>query len=89
MKKDLFLKKAKEMGDFYVYYTWPGKAGTLFSVCTYDLNNKYITKQLRNRTVVHSDEDVLLWNWRFNNILVLPYKNIKKLVPLSTVLKNG
>lgn len=92
MKKEVFEAKASEMGDFYVYYINEEDKTKKFAVCTADLSTKYIREQqakTRSKTNTSSADEVVLWNWTQNRVLVLPYSAITKLVPLSTVLQNG
>jgi hypothetical protein len=89
MQLEVFQNKAKEMGDFYVYFTRPDKT-TGYFVATADLNNAYIHEQMSKRKAEPLNPDqVRLWNWSANSISHIDVKSIKKLVPLASVLKNG
>ena len=85
MQKSVFLKKAEQMGDFYMYYQKPSTNVVTFGVCTMEVND-YISNRSRGTKV--ADDEVLLWNWRYNSPLKVKYASIKKLTPLSAVLKN-
>lgn len=88
MLRSTFDKKAAEMGDFYVYYTRKDTNVITFAVATADLNNNYIRSK-HKRTYPLSENEVLLWSWTGDNLLKLDLNQVKKLVPLSSVLKNG
>lgn len=89
MLKEVFDTKATAMGDFYVYYAKKDTGLTTFAVCTADLTNDYIAKAISFKSTKCTEEQVVLWNWTSNNLLILDLKQIKKLVPLASVLKNG
>jgi|TARA_B110000908_G_C9976042_1_gene323329 hypothetical protein len=86
MQKVLFDKKAEQMGDFHIYYQKRDSNVVTFAVCTIELDIPYIQERMRN--MKPTDGEVLLWNWRYNSPLRIPYDKIKKLTPLSAVLKN-
>lgn len=87
MQKSVFEKKAEQMGDFYVYYQKRDSNVVTFAICTAELdNNTYIQSRIRNAKP--TEGEVLLWNWRYNSPLKIPYDKIKKLTPLSAILKN-
>lgn len=91
MLKEVFDQKSQAMGDFYVYYTKKDTGLTTFAVCTTDLSTPYIAtrlKQKQRNTEALADQ-VVLWSWTGDNLLKLELKQIKKLVPLASVLKNG
>lgn len=89
MQLEVFQNKAKEMGDFYVYFTRPDKT-TGYFVATADFNNAYIHEQAAKRKVEQIiPGQVRLWNWSANCVSYIDIKSIKKLVPLASVLKNG
>ncbi len=89
MLREVFNTKAESMGDFYVYYTKKDTGLTTFAVCTADLTNQYIAKATRFKSAKCTEDQVVLWNWTSNNLITLDLKQIKKLVPLASVLKNG
>jgi|TARA_B110000908_G_scaffold22876_1_gene25948 hypothetical protein len=86
MLQSVFDKKAEQMGDFHVYYQKRDSSVITFAVCTADLDIPYIQERLRG--MKPGKGEVLLWNWRYNSPLRVPYEKIKKLTPLSAVLKN-
>ena len=86
MKKSVFESKANQMGDFYVYYQKPNTNIITFGICTLEVND-YISK--RSRNIVASSDEAVMWNWRYNSQLKIPYSSIKKMTPLSSVLKNN
>ena len=87
MQLETFVAKSEEMGDFYVYFTDPVLKVEKFAVATTDLSTPYIAKSTRRKPKLEAGE-VLMWNWTSNNFFKLPIFCIKKLVPLSSVLKN-
>ena len=86
MQQSVFEKKAENMGDFYIYFQKRDSNVVTYGVCTADLDNPYIQSRLRNARA--NDGEALLWNWRYNSVLKVPYENIKKLTPLSSILNN-
>lgn len=93
MKATVFHSKANEMGDFYVYFRDEQNNPT-FLVGTTDFSTTYIREQLakqRNKTkeTVDVTTHVKVWDWTRNRVAVIKLSSISKLVPLSTVLKNG
>ena len=84
MDKEIFEKKCREMGDFYMYYQKQDKVA--FAICTLDLDNHHIQSKLHHTKV--SEDMALLWNWRYDSALRVKYSAIKKLTPLGAVLKN-
>lgn len=84
MKQEAFEKKAETMGDFYMYYQKRDSNIVTYGICTADLDNPYIQSKLRGTKV--ADGEVLLWNWRYNSALRVPYTSIKKLTPLSDAI---
>lgn len=88
MQKSVFHSKADEMGDFYVYYNRDGK--TSFTVATTDFSNKYITshKNYKRMPKFNPFTHVVVWSWQADRLLTLALSDVKKLVPLGTVLKN-
>jgi hypothetical protein len=92
MKKEVFVSKAEEMGDFYVYFT-DAEGNKTFSVGTADLSTPYIARKLKTKQKrtpqASSLEEVQIWDWNRDRLVTLKFSAISKLVPLSTVLKNG
>lgn len=90
MKQEIFTAKAAEMGDFYVYFT-DDKNTKTFCVATADLSTQYIRDKLKGRkpNKLNREEQVQVWDWNRDRLVVLNYASVTKLVPLSTVLKNG
>ena len=90
MQKEIFHEKAEEMGDFYLYHTVHiPNVGTkvTYSICTLELDNPYIKSQ-RRHNFKPQDTKAVLWDWKTNRFIQVSYGNIKKMVPLATVLKN-
>ena len=88
MQQSVFEKKAGQMGDFYVYYQKRGDPKVIaYGICTAELEGTpYVKTRVRNAKA--PEGEVLLWNWRYNSPLKIPYENIKKLTPLSAILNN-
>jgi len=72
------------MGDFYIYFRKNGT--TTFGVCTNDLSLDFMQRRTKHLRV--AEDEVALWNWRYNCPLILKYSSIKNMTPLSDVLKN-
>lgn len=91
MLKEVFEQKSQAMGDFYVYYTKKDTGLATFAVGTTDLSTPYIASRLKQkqRNTTTSETEVVLWSWTGDNLLKLDLSQIKKLVPLASVLKNG
>lgn len=87
MQKSVFDKKAEQMGDFHIYYQKRDSNVVTFAVCTADLSTPYIRDRVKRQPPAKEGE-VLLWNWRYNSVLRIPYDRVKKLTPLSAVLRN-
>jgi len=86
MNKALFEKKAAQMGDFYIYFQKPGTNVIAYGICTAELDTPHIQSKLHSSAC--KEGEVLLWNWRYDSPLRVPYDRIKKLTPLGAVLKN-
>lgn len=87
MQKEVFRAKAEQMGLFYVYY----KKGTkqVYGICTHEVTEDYMQPSTKNLKI-DKDSEVLLWNFKYNNRLVLKYRDIKKMTPMSVELnRNG
>lgn len=90
MLRPVFESKAASMGDFYVYYVKKDTGLPTFAVATADLTSEqYIVDRLKHRDVTTTENQVALWSWTSNNLLKLDLDQVKKLVPLASVLKNG
>lgn len=87
MRKDVFEKKAEQMGDFCIYYQKPDSNVITFAICTAELDNPYIKARMR-KTSVDTNIEVLMWNWRYNSQLKVSFDRIKKLIPLASMVKN-
>lgn len=89
MLKEVFDKKSKEMGDFYVNYNKQGRV--VFAICTSELDNKYIQQGFkRRRPPAHNkDTQVLMWNWRYDQYLIVSLSDIKSLTPLSAAVSRA
>lgn len=98
MKLEEFNSKAESFGDFYVYYTKPGANYQLNLVGTTDFTPPYIAdivaKQVRSKTfkqAIHDmdrEKEVIVFSYNSNKLRILPLNRIKRLVPLSSILKN-
>ena len=87
MQAKVYKQKSSSMGDFYIYYNKAGK--TVFSVCTADLSTPYIKNHRRFKNLKYNSEThAVVWSWQADRLLKIPLSDIKKLVPLATVLKN-
>lgn len=88
MHKSIFESKASEMGDFYMYYTREGR--TVFTVATSDFDNKYIQnhKNFKRKPKFNPFTHALVWSWQADRLITVALSDVKKLVPLGTVLKN-
>lgn len=98
MKAETFWNKAKEFGDFYLYFARPDTQEVTFAVATADLSTAYIrnhprfkaAKRAVSKGVVGSTPNthVDLWDWKSDRPLSVELSSVKKLVPLQSVLKN-
>lgn len=77
------------MNDFYMYYTRNGSS--TFAVATIDVSNPYIKshKRAQNLRPYNPDTHARVWDWKSDRFITVPLTSVRKLVPLSTVLKNG
>ena len=102
MKLEEFLSKAEQFGDFYVYYTKEGTTHQTYLVGTTDLSPPYIAnivgEQMRNPRVKNAINEankqgdrsnVAIFSYSSNKLRFLPVSRIRRLVPLSSVLKNS
>lgn len=90
MQREVFEKKAKQFGDFVIFYQKTDKHGNVkvhHTVASYELDNPYIVSKMRN-TAYDAETKALMWNWNADRRLIVDYSRIKKLVPLASVLKN-
>lgn len=91
MKLSDFEAKANSMGDFYVYFTGEDNKPS-FLVATTDFSTPYIQNHAKFKKKSKEPlvtDHVAMWNWKSDNLVMLPLTSIKKLVPLSSVLQNG
>lgn len=86
MLEEVFLKKANQMGDFYIYFR-KATGPLAYGVCTHEITEDFM--KLRTKHIKVKQGEVLLWNWRYHSPLIIPYESIKKMTPLSAVLKNN
>ena len=98
MKAATFWDKAKEFGDFYIYFARPDTQEVTFAVATADLSTPYIRNNSRFKAAKRavskgvvpptSNTCVDLWDWKSDKLICVELASIKKLVPLQSVLKN-
>lgn len=91
MKAATFWDKAKEFGDFYIYFARPDTQEVTFAVATADLSTAYIRNHARFKGQKRKEQpegSVLLWDWKSDRPLSVELSSVKKLVPLQSVLKN-
>lgn len=90
MKESVFLQKSSEFGDFYIYYLSPENSVT-FAVATSNLSTAYIKNHprlKRQEKFPLKRNEVRVWDWKSDRPIDIPLENIKKLVPLQSVLQN-
>lgn len=89
MQKSVFDTKSRQMNDFYLYYTRNGR--NTFAVATTDVSSPYIKshKRAQNLPKYNPNTHARVWDWKSDRFITVPLSDVKKLVPLSTVLKNG
>ena len=89
MRKEVFVEKAEQMGDFQLFYSKEkSKKNVSFGICTADLSTPYIKDRIPKSLTVMPDQ-ALLWDWTYDRHIIVPYAQIKKMTPLSAILKNG
>jgi hypothetical protein len=93
MQLNVLTAKSQEMGDYYVYHLKDDGKTVSFFVGTSDLSTPYIQEQIKKQTRGQPirglpDTHVYMWSWTHNSLRQVELKSIKKLVPLSSVLKN-
>lgn len=101
MKLEDFKIKAELFGDFYVYYTKEGTNHQTYLVGTTDFSPPYIAnivgEQVRNpkikKAMLEANKDgdrstVAIFSYSSNKLRFLPVSRIRRLVPLSAILKN-
>lgn len=86
MKREVFERDAESMGDFYIYYQKKDSNAITFGIATTNLTTPHIANKLKKVSL--KEDEVLLWNWRYDSPLKLPLSRIKKLTPLSAILQN-
>lgn len=89
MNKSAFLEKAEDYGDFLVEYITKNSKKRKYSVCTADLSTEYIANKIGD-SVKHptSDTKVLVFCWDVDALKILDTTTVKKMTPLSKVLKS-
>lgn len=89
MNKADFHSDAEQYGDFYLYYGKVGSKGTTYLIGTADLTTPYIQSRIDQSMIAElQPNEVLVWSWSSDKLRVMDVTKIKKLTPLSAVLKN-
>lgn len=89
MNKVDFHSAAEQYGDFYLYYSKVGSKGTTYLIGTADLTTPYIKSRIDQSMIAAlQPNEVLIWSWSSDKLRVMDVTKIKKLTPLSAVLKN-
>lgn len=86
MQKEVFNAKAEQMGLFYIYYKKDSKQN--YGICTHEVTEDYMLPTTKNLKI-NPDVEVLLWNFKYNSKLILKYKDIKKMTPMSAELNKN
>lgn len=92
MDKKEFERKAKEYGDFYLYYLKEGSRSlTTYLVGTLDTSSPWLQEAISNqaRKPTASEEEAVVFSFSSNKLRSIPYSRIKRLVPLSKILRNS
>jgi hypothetical protein len=76
-----------EYGDATITYRSANSNKLKYNVCTADFNNTYI--QSKNNRSTETDDTVLLFCWDCDAFRLMKAENVKSVVPLSAILKNG
>ena len=87
MKKEELARLVDEYGDAVITYRSENSNKLKYNVCTLDFSTPYI-QQKKNRAK-ESDQTLLLFCWDTDSFRLLKPQNVKSVVPLVSVLKNG
>lgn len=87
MTKEELKALLDEYGDATITYRSANSNKLKYNVCTTDFNNKYI--QSKNNRTIETEGTVLMFCWDCDSFRLLKPENIKSVVPLSSILKNG
>ena len=87
MKKEDLASLVTEYGDAVITYRSENSKKLKYNVCTLDFSTQYI--QDKKNRAKESDEALLLFCWATDSYRRLNPKNITRVVPLASVLKNG
>lgn len=89
MQKSTFTAKAREQGDFQMYYV--GQEGrVVFTVATADFTTPYIKnhRKMRNTPKFNPFTHTMVWSWSADRPIIVALSDVRKLVPLGSVLRN-
>lgn len=87
MTKEELKTLLEEYGDATITYRSANSNKLKYNVCTTDFNNDYI--QSKSNRSVETDNTVLMFCWDCDSFRLLKPENVKSVVPLSSILKNG
>ena len=109
MKFSEAVSKAKNMGDFYLYYNKYKGKGSTYLVGTTDFNNKYILEKAKKygsglhttvtedtlqgllsiQKLAETNNKIMLFSWTNDKFRFLDSKDVRRLTPLATELRNA
>ncbi len=86
MEKEKLTKLLLEHGDAVITYRSTNSNKLKYNVCTLEFDNEHIQEK-RNRAE-ETDETLLMFCWDTDSYRLMKYKNVTKVEPLSSLLKN-
>jgi hypothetical protein len=87
MTKEELKRLLIEYGDATITYRSANSNKLKYNVCTIDFNNDYI--QSKNNRSDETSDTVLMFCWDCDSFRLMKPENVKSVVPLSSILKNG
>lgn len=76
-----------EYGDATITYRSANSNKLKYNVCTIDFDNEYI--QSKNNRSTETKDTVLMFCWDCDSFRLMKPENVKSIVPLSSILRNG
>jgi len=94
MKLPQFNELSNKYGDFYIHYLDERTKGSSrkslsFSVVTSDLTTPYIKNKLPKRMPKVAENEVLMWNWTADRLLVMNVGSIIRITSMSQELRKA
>ena len=86
MDKEKLKELVEEYGDAVITYRSENSKKLKYNVCTVDFDNDYI--QNKKSRAKESETTSLMFCWDTDSFRLMKARNVKSVVPLSSILKN-